>query len=668
MGDVYSARHAKLDRTVAIKVLPAHLADDRERLRRLEQEARAAGALSHPNILTVHDLGSHDGRLYLVTELLEGEGLDQRLERGPLPWRKAAELAAQAAEGLAEAHRKGIVHRDLKPANIFYTRDGRIKILDFGLAKRTPRGRFEDCQTVTLDNLTEPGTILGTLDYMSPEQAKAEATDHRSDIFSLGLCLFEMVTGRRPFARRSAAETLSAILNDEPPSLVNRPELPFALEQLILHCLEKRPEDRFQSAGDLAFQLHTLAGETSSGSTARFSAFFPSSRNRRRGPSVMALLALLVPLIGVSYFGFSSAVGHATRELTGQLLSSQMGTAQVVAAVVDYNLSAVQRRVRREASKQALRRLLSDGSAGEGAAGEEAERFQAVTDALHEAYGDRGFFSWVVADGQAMVQARSPFDDRVVGSNFAYHEWFTGGVERHRGDLPVEPEPRRQVGLTLAFESTAEGRPVLVSVAAPVLATGAVEDGPEDRPDDGDVVGVLMAALHLDTFHQWLATTEVNPRADGCPDRIALLLNREQLVRHPCPGEGAPAPPAASEDFYRREPVRRLLSSQTGSSTDFHDPLRPGSTSLAVAIRLRDNPDWSVIVLQDRARAMAPITELARRLVLMGLLAVVAGALAAAAVWLMLAHRQDRGAPSGAPRSAASGTSSSRPKSRMTSL
>src|ERR1700757_1141699 len=263
MGEVYRARDSRLDRIVALKVLPTSFSADSERLRRFEQEARSVAALNHPNILAVHDIGTHDGAPYMVCELLEGETLRARLHGGMLSTRKAVELAVQIAEGLAAAHEKGIVHRDLKPENIFLTKDGRVKILDFGLAKVT-RGGSEPNTSQTLTSadiaLTEAGQVLGTAGYMSPEQVRGIGVDHRSDIFAFGAIFFEMLSGKRAFSRETAAETMTAILKEDPPDLTElNHNISPALERIPRHCLEKSPEQRFQSARDLAFDLEALS-------------------------------------------------------------------------------------------------------------------------------------------------------------------------------------------------------------------------------------------------------------------------------------------------------------------------------------------------------------------------------------------------------------------------
>ena len=263
MGEVYRARDPRLGREVAVKVLPASVSADPDRLRRFEQEARAAGQLDHPGLLTVFDVGTHEGAPYIVSELLRGETLRERLAAGPVPQPKAIELGAQLARGLGAAHAKGIVHRDLKPENVFVTGDGRAKILDFGLARVAPEPAAAGAESElgTLSALTTPGVILGTVGYMSPEQVRGEPVDARSDIFSFGVVLYEMLTGQRAFSGASAVETLNAILKEEPtrelPPFVPGGEV---LSRVVKRCLEKRREDRFQGADDLAFALEMAPG------------------------------------------------------------------------------------------------------------------------------------------------------------------------------------------------------------------------------------------------------------------------------------------------------------------------------------------------------------------------------------------------------------------------
>jgi eukaryotic-like serine/threonine-protein kinase len=295
MGEVYLARDTQLGRDVAIKVLPSTYSQDRERLHRFEQEACAASALNHPNILSIYDVGMHDGAPYVVSELLEGQTLRQRIGGTRLSQRKVIDYALQIARGLAAAHDKGIVHRDLKPDNLFITNDGRVKILDFGLAKLTGVADVELSQTSipTRRVDTDPGKVMGTVGYMSPEQVKGRPVDHRSDIFSFGAILYEMISGHRAFHGDSPAETMSAILREDPPDLsATNGNVSPTLERLVNHCIEKTPEERFHSASDLAFALEALSGSTSLATQAVTAPAIPSDWIRRH-----ALLGWIVAAV-----------------------------------------------------------------------------------------------------------------------------------------------------------------------------------------------------------------------------------------------------------------------------------------------------------------------------------------------------------------------------------
>ena len=265
MGEVYRARDTRLGRDVAIKVLPEALANDADRLRRFEQEARSIAALNHPNILGIHDIGVQDDAPFLVSEFLEGQTLREKIEAGPLPVKRAIEYGLGMTQGLAAAHDKGVVHRDLKPENVFITRDGRVKVLDFGLAKLVrPEENAEAAATMTSPG-TLPGVVMGTIGYMSPEQVRGLASDARSDIFSFGAVLYEMLTGKRAFKRDTAAETMTAILREEPPELSETGwNGPLGLQKILSRCLEKSPERRFQSASDLGFAIESLSGSGTS--------------------------------------------------------------------------------------------------------------------------------------------------------------------------------------------------------------------------------------------------------------------------------------------------------------------------------------------------------------------------------------------------------------------
>lgn len=324
MGEVYRARDAALGRDVALKLLPAGFADDPDRLRRFKQEAQAAAALNHPNILTIYHVGEHEGSPYIVSELLEGESLRQRLQAGALPVRKVIEYATQVARGLAAAHDKGIVHRDLKPENIFITKDGRTKILDFGLAKLTrPEEIRADPESKTLSAKSEPGFVLGTVGYMSPEQVRGQAAGPASDLFSFGVVLYEALTGHRAFRRDTAADTMSAILKEDPPEMsgLNR-AVPPALERVVGHCLEKNPEERFQSARDVAFNLEALSQETGSAPSAAHSQV--GVRSRRLPLLALVLATLTMVAAGAFFLGRLSRPKPATY----QRLTFRNGTIQ----------------------------------------------------------------------------------------------------------------------------------------------------------------------------------------------------------------------------------------------------------------------------------------------------------------------------------------------------
>ena len=311
MGEVYRAKDPRLGREVAIKVLPPSFSQDADRLRRFEQEARAAGVLNHPNITAVYDIGSHDDAPYVVQELLEGETLRLVLAGGKLPQRKVIDYALQIAHGLSAAHDKGIVHRDLKPENLFVTNEGRVKILDFGLAKLTQVGEGSGPQT----NLptaagTEPGVVMGTLGYMSPEQIKGKPADARSDIFSFGAIFYEMISGKRAFHADSAGETMAAILKEDPPDLsVTNQVISPGLERIVRHCLEKSPEQRFHSAHDLAFDIEALS------STSGHVAVTPGRRRVRLMPALLLALGALAGA-AVAYFSLRGgrAAGQAASE------------------------------------------------------------------------------------------------------------------------------------------------------------------------------------------------------------------------------------------------------------------------------------------------------------------------------------------------------------------
>ncbi|MDO8677102.1 MAG: protein kinase [Acidobacteriota bacterium] len=322
MGEVYRARDTKLNRDVAIKVLSNALATDSAALARFEREAHAVAALSHPNILAIHDFGSDGGVSYAVTELLDGETLRARMDGSPLPVRKAVEYGVQIVRGIAAAHQKGIIHRDLKPENIFVTRDGQVKVLDFGLAKAAGDATVQG-ETRPADG-TAPGVVLGTVGYMSPEQVRGLAVDQRTDIFSFGAVLYEMLTGRRAFRGDSHVETMNAILKEDPPEFAGvGANIPAGLDRIVRRCLEKQPEERFHSAHDLGIALETVSDSSSSISASPGEAL-PSVK-RRLSPLAAALMALVVVAASVAAY----------------VAGRQSGTARV--ATPEYNRLTFQR-------------------------------------------------------------------------------------------------------------------------------------------------------------------------------------------------------------------------------------------------------------------------------------------------------------------------------------
>jgi eukaryotic-like serine/threonine-protein kinase len=330
MGDVYRARDPRLGRDVAIKVLATAVSADLARLRRFEQEARAAAALNHPNIIAVHDVGAHEGIPYVVSELLVGGTLREAMSGGPLPASTTIDYTIQIARGLAAAHDEGIVHRDLKPENVFITRDGRVKILDFGLAKLTEGAPALANLGVEPTRIVEtmPGTVLGTVGYMSPEGVRGERADQRTDIFSLGAVMYEMLSGHRPFAEASAIETMSAIVTKDPPDLSSLAAVPSPLVRIVRRCLAKKPEDRFVSARDLAYALDTIAdGWTNTAIPAA-----PHAPRHR----VYRIIAAIAALALAAVIGAFAAIRWARpSEVSFRRLTFQRGTVESARFALD---------------------------------------------------------------------------------------------------------------------------------------------------------------------------------------------------------------------------------------------------------------------------------------------------------------------------------------------
>ncbi len=501
MGEVYRARDERLKREVAVKVLPASFSMDPDRLRRFEQEAQAAGALNHPNITAVYDIGQHDGAPYIVSELLEGETLRSRLLMGALSPRKATEYAAQIAQGLAAAHQKGIVHRDLKPENLFVTSDGHLKILDFGLAKSVMPGSAEPGQsTADTAAATRPGVIVGTTGYMSPEQVRGAVVDHRSDIFSFGVILYEMLSGQRAFQRHSDIETLMAILKEEPPQLEGASGLVTPeLADIVGHCLEKSPAERFQSARDLAFALrgadreaHVAPSGSRSGVTAERAEAIdagsgerpvrvpdpsaPAGRERRFAPLVLFALVAAATAGGAVFFwrGRSRHSFAASAVARGRRSVAVLGFQNLSGREQDAWLStALSEMVSAEAAAGGRVRTID---------GEDVTRMKA----------DLGLAptSSLSAESLSKIRDRSGADDVIVGSYL-----FLGSPADGQVRLDVRVQDTR-TGETVATITQVGDEPRLFDLVSRV--GGTLREGlGEPRLSEEQSVAV-RAALPLD--------------------------------------------------------------------------------------------------------------------------------------------------------------------------
>jgi eukaryotic-like serine/threonine-protein kinase len=316
MGEVFRARDERLRRDVALKLIRPASSDNPDHLRRFEQEARAAAALNHPNIVAIYDVGFEGTTPYIVAELLDGRTLRQRLGEGPIPVRQATEYAIQIAQGMSAAHARNIVHRDLKPENLFLTSDDRIKILDFGVAKLQPSA--EDQRSVeNLPTVTKHGTVIGTVAYMSPEQLRGKTVDHRSDIFSFGTILYEMMSGKRAFRGETEVDTMTAVLREEPADAnLEQASIPALYQDIVHHCVEKEPENRFQSAKDLVFALQTVSGST----PVRIASSSAHKKLKTKALSwvVTGLLAMATVLLALALWLRTPAAPPSYRSLTSE--------------------------------------------------------------------------------------------------------------------------------------------------------------------------------------------------------------------------------------------------------------------------------------------------------------------------------------------------------------
>lgn len=494
MGEVYRARDSRLGRDVAVKVLSAAMAADRERLERFEREARATAVLNHRNILTIHDIGRHGDTPYVVYELLQGETLRERIESAPVTPRETVELALQLVRGVEAAHALRIVHRDLKPENLFVTADGTLKVLDFGLAKLRPHPAMSEASEETTLTATEPGRLLGTVGYMAPEQVRGEPADERADLFAIGVILHEMLSGSPPFTRTSSAETLAAILREAPPP-VPREDLPPALERLLLHCLEKDPEDRFQSARDLGFALETVLAELDGMGPAPQPA-------ERKGDSSIAVLpfADMSPGQDQEYFcqGIAEELLNALSRIQGLRVAARSSSFQFRDPGVD--LRAVGER-------------LGVDSVLEGSVRKAGDRMRVTVQLVDVA---KGYQSW------------SERYDRSVEDIFAIQDDIAASVVHSlRGVLAGEPGPSVHPAEATdieAYEHYLRGRQHVHEFRRPAfdLAIRMFERALEIDPDYAPAWAGL-ANVHS-WLYQWWGGAEENLREAERASRRALEL------------------------------------------------------------------------------------------------------------------------------------------------
>ena len=615
-GEVWLAIHKNTGRRVAIKFFSRFKGLDWPLLKR--EVGKLVEVVSERRVVHLLHVGWDADPPYYVMEFLSGGSLADRLSGRTLPVRDTVAVVREVAEALVYLHGKAILHCDLKPANVLLDDRGQIRLADFGQARLS----------------SEAGPAVGTLFYMAPEQAEAGARpDVRSDIYSLGALAYTMLTGKPPYARASGSEGIASsgstqerierykkLIDDSPsPSEHHRVEgIDRAFAALVDRCLEKDPARRFENVPQV---LESLAVR--------------DRRNTRKPLVVLGLLgplALLMAFAGVGLWARQQAVSRATAALTEEMVESAEGYAELIGAVVDRNLSSVKRQVERETSEGDVGRWMERGDSGAKAA------LQSRTDALYELNRDRHIHNWVVADANAVVLARTPFDARVVGSRYAYREWFSGIEDVAPEKAPAVASPRKAAGITLAFESTAEGNPLLVSVASPIWSE-----------DHSRVVGVLAATVHLATFNEWIADAEGPKNDTGCPDHFAVLLNRGQLVRHPCPMDAGGTLPIARENYFETGPVSRLVSSDFRRSDRYLDPLRGGRAHFAAVVRFRENPNWLAIVEHDRLHAMSPITSLADRFAILAWLGAASGLAVVVGLWALL-YRLVREEPTGTKR------------------
>lgn len=608
-GEVWLATHRNTGRKVAIKFFSRFKGLDWPLLKR--EVGKLVEVVSERRVVHLLHVGWDADPPYYVMEYLSGGSLAERIGGRTLPVRDAVAILREVAEALVYLHGKAILHCDLKPANVLLDDRNQIRLADFGQARLS----------------SEAGPAVGTLFYMAPELAAPGARpDVRSDIYSLGALVHTMLTGKPPYSDAAGTDELATsgstqerieryrrIIDESPPARGHHRAagVDRSLAEIVDRCLAKDPKDRFENVPRL---LEAIAVR--------------ERQSTRRPLVVLGLLgplALLVALWGIGLWARSQAMTRATSTLTAQTLESAKGYAELIAAVVDRNLSGIQREVEKEAGEPELRRLLDRVRRRDADA---RKSLQQYTDRLYQAYRERFVHNWVVADDDAVALARTPFDERVVGSRYAYREWFTGVEDVAPGNAPLRATTRTKTGVTLAFESTAAGHPVLVSIASPVFS-----DGPPGRRA---ILGVLSATVQLQTFNQWLEDAEGAKNGSGCADRFAVLLNRGQLVRHPCPSDPTVRLPLGRPQFFETAPVRHLLEADQGYTDHYRDPLRGGESYIAAVVPFRTNPDWMAVVENDRAKAMSPVTRLIASLETLGWLAAAIGLATVVGLWGLL--------------------------------
>ena len=623
-GEVWRATDLNTRRKVAIKFFTRATGLE---LAGLKQEvSKLLEMVTERRVVQLLRVGWDAQPPYYVMEFLPGGSLADRLMTKPLDVDEAVSVFRGVAEALTYLHGKAILHCDLKPGNVLLDERREVRLADFGQARRT----------------TEPGLSLGTFFYMAPEQGEADARpDVRTDIYALGALAYAMLTGAPPYATRAACERLASCgttaerlqlyrrIIDESPVLRHHrlvPGMDGLFADIVDRCLEPDPTQRFESVPRVLEALEARV------------------RHRTRRPLVLlglvGSLAVAALLAGVGLWVRGQAMADARAAVTVQTLENVIGYTTLVATVVDRNLSAVRRQVERVAESEEVARLLLAAVDG---ARDSVPALQRTAESLFEEFRERSIFNWVLADADAVVLARAPFDSGVVGRQYAYREWFTGVPDVAAELAPAFPAPRQAAGITRAFQSTAAGSPLLVSVASPVWAA---TPGQEKR-----VIGVVSATLHLATFNAWLAEAEGPSNGSGCPERFAILVNQGQLLRHPCPTADLVLPVEPS-GYFERPHVQRLRSAE--SATDFADPVRDGQSFVAAMAALDDNPDWHAIVQLDRAKAMAPVTSLDESFRLIGALAGGTGLLTLIGLWALLyvltrETASGRAAPSAAP-------------------